>query len=193
MALVNCVDRLVGPVLLAVNLGQDLEELPPLVVEPHCGLKIGLGPVPLAALEPEQPAVEQDGVAERRAGSSVQQLEGPLVIGLGRLELMLDLGVEGTAPDLHGLGSRAGQAGDLVRGEPAQLVQPGEIGFGLETGRELGPRRHRTLELKTADRRQTVRPEVAWLARQRGVEVGEGLGPVPPPVQVLGDQEMVEW
>ncbi len=185
-------NRLVGPVLLAVHLGQDLEGLPLFIVQPHCSLEVGLGFLPRAALEPEQPAVEQDGVAERGAGSGVEQLERPLVIGLGRLELMLDLSLEVAAPGVQGLGRRAGQAGDLVGGEAAQLVQPGETGLGLETGREPGPCRHRPLELETADRRQAVGPEVAGLARQRGVEVGQGLGPASPPVEVLASQEVVE-
>ena len=98
---------------------RSLESLPSPVVEPDCRLEIRFGLVPLAALEPEQPAAGEQDVPQVLVGSSVQELEGPPVVGLGRLELELDLGAQCAAPGLQALGGRAGQAGDLIRDEPA--------------------------------------------------------------------------
>ena len=62
----------------------------------------------------------------------------PVVVGLGGFE--------------HEGGLRRGgcDGGKLVRGEPAQDVEPGELGLALQAGIEAGLGLHRPLELQPA-------------------------------------------
>ena len=80
MARVNWSIASSGWPLPPVRLRQRLEGLPAPAVELDGRLEVRHGLVPVAAVDPEQAAVDQQGVLQLRVGSGVQELEGLPVI-----------------------------------------------------------------------------------------------------------------
>ena len=81
---------------------------------------------------------------------------------------------------------------DLARGEPAQQVEPGEVGLLIQAGVQAGLGLQRPSELEVADGREALGPEMVRLVPQHGVEVAERLVPPAAFVPLLAGQELVE-
>jgi hypothetical protein len=107
-------------------------------VEPDRRLNVAHRPVPIPAFEPEQPAVDQEHVAEFGVGRLRQQVFGRAVVGLDGLETRLRLRRRGLAPGPSSLRGVAIDRGSRVRGEATEHVEPGKPPLALEGGAKVG-------------------------------------------------------
>ena len=95
-------------------------------------LVVGRGLLELAALEPNQAAVDQEELMKVVVGLALESLERFLEIGLGFVELKLGRLFQGClAPGLF-LAKVLIPHAELAAGEAAQQIEPGEIAVGLD-------------------------------------------------------------
>ena len=167
-----------GPPLFAVEVGQGDVGVEPRGVDGDGLAEVGHRFARAIAFEPDQAAVDPQGVAELLTGAEFERLAE---VGLGILERLFRLGLVRL------------RRGDLAAGEPAEQVEPGEVGVAGQAVAQrrlghLGPRR---AGVQFADGRKAEGPEVIGLEPQRGVEVplrpGQRplLEPLPPEQEVI--------
>ena len=160
-------------------------------VEPDGLPKVGDRPVQVPTLPPQQAAVNQQHVAELRHRLALEQPQGPGIVLLGGREVILRFPREVAC--LRRDPARLGEdRPHLARGEPAQQVEPGEVGILIQAGVQASLGLQRPSKLEVADGREALGPEMIRLLAQRGVEVAERLVPPAAFVPLLAGQELVE-